>query len=55
MDVVGSLVDESEIDREEAVMDEHENRVTHISVSLNGLSSYAKALIKAERKELYTL
>ena len=49
MDVVDSLVDE------QAVMDEHKSRFTHIFVSLQGLSSASKTTIKTESKELDVL
>ena len=41
MDVIDSLDDDTEIEREGDVMDEHKSRVTHISVSLKELSSPA--------------
>ena len=40
MDVIDSLDNEGEIDREHDVMDEHESRVAHIFVSFKGISSY---------------
>ena len=52
MDIVDLLVDESEINREEVVMEEHEIRVAHMSVSLKGLSSHTETTIKMESKEL---
>ena len=41
---------EGEIKREQAIMDEHENRVAHIFVSLKELSSLAEPTIKTESK-----
>ena len=52
MDVVDSLVDEVEVEREQAIMQENENRVAHIFVSLNKLSSHVEPMIKIESKEL---
>ena len=51
-DVIESLDDESEMDREEVVMDEYDNRVAHIFVSLKKLSPPAEPTIKTESKEL---
>ena len=55
INVVDSLVDEGEIDTEEAIMDDHESRVTHIFVSFKRLSSPAAPTIKTESKELHIL
>ena len=55
MDIIGSLDDNTEIEREGDVMDEHKSSVAHISVSLKELSSPAKPTIKTESKELDVL
>ena len=62
MDIIDSLNDESETDKEHKVMDEHESRVAHIVVSLKSISSSSPttssqpaATIKTESKELDVL
>ena len=62
MDVSDSLDNEGEIEREEAVMEEHEIRVAHIFVSLKSISSSSPSTsfetattIKTESKELEVL
>ena len=55
IDVIDSLDDDTEIEIEGDVMDEHESRVAHISVSLKELSSPAEPTIKTESKELNVL
>ena len=58
MDLIDSLDDVSEIDKEHKVMDEYKSRVAHIVVSLKGISSSPPtssepvATIKTESKEL---
>ena len=52
MDVVESLVNEGEFKREHNVMNEHESRVAHIFISIQGLSSSAEPMINTESKEL---
>ena len=51
MDVVDSLVDEGEVEREQTIMDEHNNGVANIFVSLKELSSPAHPMIKTEKKK----
>ena len=50
MDIMHSLVDEGEINKEQAVMNEHESRVIHISVQTQGISSSVEPTIKTENK-----
>ena len=55
MHVIDLLDGDTEIEREGDVMDEHESRVAHVSVSLKELCSTAKPTIKTESKELDVL
>ena len=55
MDATDSLDDGDEVEREQAIMDEHESRVAHIVVSLKEVSSPAESMIKPESKELDVL
>ena len=62
MDIIDSLDDECEIEREEAAMEEHEIRIAHILVSLKSISSSSSttsskpaATIKIESSELDVL
>ena len=55
MDVVDSLVDDGEVERKQAITDEHESRVTRLFVRYKELSSSAEPTIKAETKELDVL
>ena len=58
MDIIDSLGNESEIDKEYEVTDEHNSRVTHIVISLKSVfsssptsSSEPATTIKTESKE----
>ena len=62
MNIIDLLDDENEIEREEAVMEEHESRVAYIVVGLKSISSSFPttssepvATIKTESKELEVL
>ena len=62
MDVIDALKDDDEIEREGDVMEEYKDKMTHISISVKGISSFAPTtssetttLIKTERKELEVL
>ena len=52
MEVIDALEEEDELEREQAVMDDHESRVAHISISLKALSVPTKeSIVKVDDKE----
>ena len=62
MDVIDTLDDNDEMQREGDAMEEHEDKMAHIIISLRSISSSApttsyktKATIKTESKELEVL